>query len=154
MWFDLIFASDIPLCHEKHVFMSKWNVTSTKKQFKSNCLIDLCKLEDHYNITSTTGGISGVYIKIPPKQNKNWFWGPGPSPLHSDQNSESIPGIQTLRSPFWSHFRHVCKFPENLDRPAGNSFRKHEILMASLAKVLSGKWSYIECLISISFPKS
>ena len=44
------------------------------------------------------------------------FWGPGPSPMHPDQNLEPDPGLHTPNWIFWSHFRpnslffdHFCK---------------------------------------------
>ena len=95
------------------------------------------------NIISATGGRSGVFIYPPPhpatqknnpdfgvRDHRHWirieFSKRFPVSRHRDLRSEAISDM-------------FCKFPENRDRHVGNSFQHHEILMASLAKVLSGK---------------
>ena len=55
-----------------------------------------------------------------------------------------------MADPFKPIFVDFRTFSENQNRNVRNSFRKHEFLMAPLAKVLRGKWSYIDPLTFIS----
>ena len=59
-----------------------------------------------------------------------------------------------MADPFKPIFIDFTVFFENQDRHVRNSFRKNEFLVAPLAKVPRGKWSYIDPLIFISLSNS
>ena len=65
-------------------------------------------------------------------------------------SSSNISPWGPTSTPFKPMFIDFLTFSENHDRFVRNSFRKNEFLMAPLAKVLSGKCSYIGPLIFIS----